>query len=100
MQNVNRARDTAPHPVCWHRDNVGIPRAAPHWDLARKHDILTYKWTEWLTHQWGPVPRGAKTVEPKETLTMPDKDLVFQLSHGPEGEISPYQPYPLASDPP
>ena len=30
---------------------------------------------------------------------MPDGDLVFQLTHGPDGDISPYQPYPLASDP-
>ena len=78
---------------------TGITRGTrakpPHGELARKHDVLTHKWTRWITQQWDPAPRGSKTQNPKETSTMPDEDLTFELTDGQEGEVSPYQPYPL-----
>ena len=64
----------------------------PHGDLVRKHDTITRKWTNSTTQQRDPFPRGKMTGDPKETSTMPDEDLAFDLTYGLEGEIPPISP--------
>ena len=56
MNWIKQSRDRPERPVTWHRSQGGEAREGPLGGLARKHDIIVLKWTQWLTGQWGQAP--------------------------------------------
>ena len=100
MNRVNKKRDTKERPVTWHRENDGEAREGPLGDLARKHDILALRWTQWLTSQWGQAPDSSQTTDPTPTSVMPDAHLRFDITYKlGTTDIAPYQPWPEKPSP-
>ena len=100
MNRTNEARDRPDRPVTWHRSSDGEPRPDAPGDLARKHDILILKWTQWITGQWGQTPDKSQDTNPVPSDEMPDAHIRFRPTHKPgTTEMAPYQPWPVEAPP-